>query len=358
MIAYPEQSRPPLEGAAKYLILSGAASSTMLFGMALIYLTTGTLGFAFDGGEIARGDKTILALGQAMLFAGLFFKLSLVPFHMWTPDVYQGAPAPVTGFVATVAKAAVFAVLLRYALDSGLLASEVAQTALIVVAVLSMIGGNLLALLQTSMKRLLAYSSIAHLGYLLIALLVAGAPGGNRALGVETALVYLVGYFLMTLAAFGGVTVLSANGEAAAADEEDADSEADADELNAYEGLLWRRPALAAVLAAAALALAGIPLTIGFIAKFYVVAAGVGGAAWTLVWALIVGSAIGVYYYLRIVFALTKREDADTEQQPSNTPRWEAVTAVLVLGVLVVALGVYPTPLVDLVGGISLGAAP
>ena len=358
MIAYPEQSRPPLEGAAKYLILSGAASSTMLFGMALIYLTTGTLGFAFDGGEIARGDKTILALGQAMLLAGLFFKLSLVPFHMWTPDVYQGAPAPVTGFVATVAKAAVFAVLLRYALDSGLLTSEVAQTALIVVAVLSMIGGNLLALLQTSVKRLLAYSSIAHLGYLLIALLVASAPGGNRALGVETALVYLVGYFLMTLAAFGVVTVLSTNGEAAAADEEDVDSEADADELNAYEGLLWRRPALAAVLAAAALALAGIPLTIGFIAKFYVVAAGVDGAAWTLVWALVVGSAIGVYYYLRIVFALTKREGADAEQRPSNPPRWEAVTAVLVLGVLVVALGVYPTPLVDLVGGIGLGAAP
>ena len=361
MIAYPEESRPPLEGAAKYLILSGAASSTMLFGMALIYLTTGTLGFAFDGGEIARGDRTILALGQAMLLAGLFFKLSLVPFHMWTPDVYQGAPAPVTGFVATVSKAAVFAVLLRYALDSGLLASEVAQTALVVVAVLSMIGGNLLALLQTSMKRLLAYSSIAHLGYLLIALLVAGAPGGNRALGVETALVYLVGYFLMTLAAFGVVTVLSANGEDAAADEDAdaaADAAADADELDAYEGLLWRRPALAAVLAATALALAGIPLTIGFIAKFYVVAAGVDGAAWTLIWALIIGSAIGVYYYLRIVFALTKREDADAEQRPSNTPRWEAVTAVLVLGILVVALGVYPTPLVDLVGGIQLGAGP
>ena len=159
----------------------------------------------------------------------------------------------------------------------------------------------------------------------------------------------------MTLAAFGVVTVLSANGEDAAADE-DADAAADADELNAYEGLLWRRPALAAVLAATALALAGIPLTIGFIAKFYVVAAGVDGAAWTLIWALIIGSAIGVYYYLRIVFALTKRKDADTEQRPSNTPRWEAVTAVLVLGALVVALGVYPTPLVDLVGGIGLGA--
>ena len=338
MIAYPEESRPPLEGAAKYLILSGAASSTMLFGMALIYLATGTLGFAFDGAEVARGDRTILALGQAMLLAGLFFKLSLVPFHMWTPDVYQGAPAPVTGFVATVSKGAVFAVLLRYALDSGLLDSGVARTALIVVAVLSMIGGNLLALLQTNLKRLLAYSSIAHLGYLLIALMLAGMPNGDPALGVETGLAYLTGYFLMTLAAFAVMTALSGEQE-------------DAEELDAYEGLLWRRPALAAVLIAAALSLAGIPLTVGFIAKFYVVYAGVEAAAWPLVWALIVGSAIGVYYYLRIVFAMTKREGAEPEGPGPAT--WEATFAAAVLGMGIVVLGVYPTPLVDLLRGVS-----
>ena len=338
MIAYPEESRPPLEGAAKYLILSGAASSTMLFGMALIYLATGTLGFAFDGGEVGRGDRTILALGQAMLLAGLFFKLSLVPFHMWTPDVYQGAPAPVTGFVATVSKGAVFAVLLRYALDSGLLDLGVARTALIVVAVLSMIGGNLLALLQTNLKRLLAYSSIAHLGYLLIALMLAGMPNGDPALGVETGLAYLAGYFLMTLAAFAVMTALSGEQE-------------DAEELDAYEGLLWRRPVLAAVLIAAALSLAGIPLTVGFIAKFYVVYAGVEAAAWPLVWALIVGSAIGVYYYLRIVFVMTKREGAD--QEGPHPATWEATFAAAVLGVGIVALGVYPTPLVDLLRGVS-----
>ena len=338
MIAYPEESRPPLEGAAKYLILSGAASSTMLFGMALIYLATGTLGFAFDVAEVARGDRTILALGQAMLLAGLFFKLSLVPFHMWTPDVYQGAPAPVTSFVATVSKGAVFAVLLRYALDSGLLDSGVARTALIVVAVLSMIGGNLLALLQTNLKRLLAYSSIAHLGYLLIALMLAGMPNGNPALGVETGLAYLTGYFLMTLAAFAVMTALSGEQE-------------DAEELDAYEGLLWRRPVLAAVLIAAALSLAGIPLTVGFIAKFYVVYAGVEAAAWPLVWALIVGSAIGVYYYLRIVFAMTKREGA--EQEGPHPATWETTFAAAVLGIGIVVLGVYPTPLVDLLRGVS-----
>ena len=338
MIAYPEDAKPPLEASVKYLVLSGAASSTMLFGMALIYLVSGTLTFAFDQAGLAGGDRNILLLGQALLLGGIFFKLSLVPFHMWTPDVYQGAPAPVTGFVATVSKGAVFAVLLRYALDANLLETEVARAIVVVIAVSSMIGGNLLALLQTNLKRLLAYSSIAHVGYLLVALMLAGAPGGDAALGVETSLVYLAGYFLMTLAAFGVVTVLSS------ADEE-------AEELETYDGLLWRRPVMAAVLAAAALALAGIPLTVGFIAKFYVVAAGVEGAAWTLIWALIAGSAIGVYYYLRIVFAMTKRVE---DPAPTPTPpAWESIATVAVMGLAIIALGLYPSPLVDLVRGLA-----
>ena len=338
MIAYPDDTKPPLEASAKYLVLSGAASSTILFGMALIYLATGTIGFSLNGADLATGDRNILLLGQALLLGGVFFKLSLVPFHMWTPDVYQGAPAPVTGFVATVSKGAVFAVLLRYALDANLLEAEVIRTIVVVVAVLSMIGGNLLALLQTNLKRLLAYSSIAHVGYLLIALMLAGMPDGNRSLGVETGLVYLTGYFLMTLAAFAVVTALSGDRE-------------DAEELDAYEGLLWRRPVLAAVLVAAALSLAGIPLTVGFIAKFYVVAAGVEATVWALIWALIVGSAIGVYYYLRIVFAMTKREDGGEDGRPAA---WEVMLAAMVLGGGVVVLGVYPTPLVDLLRGLGL----
>ena len=359
MIAYPENAKPPLEASAKYLVLSGAASSTILFGMALIYLATGTIGFSFAGADLATGDRNILLLGQALLLGGVFFKLSLVPFHMWTPDVYQGAPAPVTGFVATVSKGAVFAVLLRYALDADLLEAEVIRTIVVVVAVLSMIGGNLLALLQTNLKRLLAYSSIAHVGYLLVALMVAGAPGGNPALGVETAIVYLAGYFLMTLTAFGVVAVLSG-------------VEEEAEELETYEGLLWRRPLLAAILVAVALSLAGIPLTVGFIAKFYAVAAGVASAAWMLIWALLIGSAIGVYYYLRIVFAMTRRPEPSAGERDGVTPRvkepssedavpasaersipWEGVCTVAVLGLAILALGVYPSPLVDVVRGLT-----
>ena len=237
-----------------------------------------------------------------------------------------------------MSKAAVFAVLMRYALDVGVLDvdADVLRNVIVVVAVLSMIAGNLLALLQINIKRLLAYSSIAHMGYLLIAVVVAATPE-VRAFGVETALVYLAGYVVMTLAAFGVVTVLS-------------DADEDAEELAAYDGLFWRRPVLAAVLAAAALSLAGIPLTVGFIAKFYLVAAGVDGAAWILVWALIVGSAIGIYYYLRIVFSMTKRPEAETQAHPIA---WEGLVAVVVLGISIVVLGVFPAPVVDFVGALA-----
>ena len=333
MIAYPEEGHPPLEAAAKYLILSGAASSTILFGMALIYAASGSLSFE-PPGDIAAGEQNVLVLGQAMLLVGVFFKLSLVPFHMWTPDVYQGAPAPVTGFVATVSKGAVFAVLLRYAIDADLLSSRTLGLVVAVIAVVSMVGGNILALLQTNLKRLLAYSSIAHLGYLMIAVVVAGTAAG-RALGVESGLFYVAGYFLMTLAAFGVVTVLSNDSE-------------DADQIAGYDGLLWRRPVIGAVFAAAALALAGIPLTVGFFAKFYLVAAGVGNAAWGLVWALVVGSAIGIYYYLRIVFAMTKRPDGDHPHDGRRVP-WEGLATVALLGLLIVLLGIYPSPVIDFV---------
>ena len=324
MIAYPESGRPPLEAAIKYLVLSGVASTTILFGMALVYGETGTLEFA----QALAGGGVLLRVGQGMILAGLAFKLSLVPFHMWTPDVYQGAPAPVTGFVATVSKGAVAALLLRYVATTDVLAIESLFLGLSLIAIVSMVAGNVLALLQDNLKRLLAYSSIAHMGYLLIAVLAVASAAGPR-MAAETGMVYLVGYFAMTLAAFGVMTVLSAN--------------EDAEDLADYEGLFWRRPLLAAVLTVAALSLAGIPLTVGFIAKFYLFAAGVEGSLWLLLWALVVGSAIGVYYYLRIVFAMTKPQTASDEAALS----WWGPAAVAVLGAAIVVMGVYPMPLID-----------
>ena len=345
MVAYPEEDHPPLEAALKYLVLSGVGSTIMLFGMALIYHSTGALGFAEFAASVATGDRADLWLvaGQVLFIIGIAFKLSLIPFHMWTPDVYQGAPAPVTGYLATVSKAAVFAVLLRFAVDAQLLEfSSMAQLSiglvLAIIAVLSMVIGNVLALLQDSIKRLLAYSSIAHVGYLMIAILVLNAlPDG--AMAVETALVFLAGYLAMTLAAFAVVSELSS----AAVGERDS--------IGEYAGLFWRRPVLAAVLAAALLSLAGIPLTAGFIAKFYLFAAGVEGALWGLLWALIVGSALSIYYYLKIVFAMTVR-GADVPAVPASAAG--GATAA-VLGIVVLALGIYPAPLIDWAGDIAQG---
>jgi len=339
MICYPQEGRLPLEAAAKYLVLSGVASTTMLFGMALIYAATGSLSFSASGQPIDSQGDNYYWVGQAMLIVGLAFKLSLVPFHMWTPDVYQGAPAPVTGFVATVSKGAVFAALLRYIVMSDVLSNASVALGISIIAVGSMVAGNLLALLEKNIKRILAFSSIAHVGYLLIALLVVAElddPGIAR----ETTMVYLAGYFLMTLAAFGVISALSisANGE-------------DNEQLADYQGLFWRHPILAAVLTTAALSLAGIPLTMGFIAKFYLFAAGVQGTLWILLWALVIGSAIGIYYYLRIVFTMTQSEATDASMRAHVAPKETVVTAG-VLGAALILFGVYPTPLIELVRGL------
>jgi NADH-quinone oxidoreductase subunit N len=274
-------------------------------------------------------------VGQGLLFAGLAFKLSLVPFHMWTPDVYHGAPAPVSGYLATVSKGAVFAFVLRYVIDSEALSNQVVFTVIAMLAVLSMVFGNVLALLQSNVKRLLAYSSIGHVGYLLIALLAVAVLADHR-IGAEAAMVYLAGYFVMTLAAFGVVTVLSS-----------AAAETDAEGIDAYEGLFWRRPVLATILTLAMLSLAGIPLTIGFIAKFYLITTGIDGSLWILVWALVLGSAVSIYYYLRVVLAMTRSGTAVQYPYATQTP--EGMSILVILGAMLITFGIYPMPLIDMV---------
>ena len=336
MIAYPRQSRAPLEAAAKYLVLSAVASSAILMGMALIYAASGTMAFTELNLSPDSGERSYFLLGQALICVGIAFKLSLVPFHMWTPDVYQGAPAVVTGYVATVSKGAVIALLIRYVQATDVLSYDGVYYAIAFVAVASMIVGNLLALLQTNLKRLLAYSSIAHFGYLLIAILVVNSA--RPELVLETILLYVAAYFLITLAAFGIVNLTSEH-----------DSE-DNELIESYAGLFWRNPLLASILTAVALALAGIPLTIGFIAKFYVFAAGVEGTAWALVWALIIGSAIGVFYYLRLIYTMVKEVKPDATALPQVGT--QSVVAVTVLGLLIVVFGVYPTPMIDVIRAI------
>ena len=331
LIAYPRRSARGVEAGIKYLILAAASAAFMLFGMALIYAELGTMEFAQMASGAAGGDvrQELLLIGQAMIFVGVGFKLAVAPFHIWAPDVYEGAPAPVTAFIATVSKGAVFALLVRYFANLG---DEVVRPffpALAAIAVASMFVGNLLALAQTNVKRILAYSSIAHMGYLLVAFLAGGS------LGATAVAFYLVAYFVTNLIAFGVVTVLSGRREA--------------DEIEDYRGLFWRRPWLATTFLAALLSLGGIPLTAGFMGKFYVLMAGVESALWLLAVILVVNTMISFYYYLRVAFMMFRDapegEAAAVRPLPSFSFMGAAALALLML--LMVWIGVYPGPLVQ-----------
>lgn len=327
LIAYFRAELKCLEAGLKYLILAAASDAFLLFGMALVYSQVGEMGFGAQFTEAVADMNAVMLTGLAMLVIGFGFKLALVPFHMWTPDVYEGSPAPVTAFVATVSKGAVFAILFRFFAPLNMQANYSVFVLFWAVAVVSMFGGNLLALLQNNVKRILAYSSIAHMGYLLVAFLAGGT------LAVTAVTYYLVAYFITTLGAFGVLTSLSG-------------PEKDTDSLEEFRGIAWRRPWLAGVLAVMLFSLAGIPLTAGFIAKFYVLAAGIGSALWMLVAILVVNSAIGLYYYLRIIVAMYVLPE--TEKTVSGPPPQLAAGLILAaLVLLLVWLGVYPAPAIE-----------
>lgn len=330
-----------LEAGVKYLILSGVASALLLFGIALLYAEFGTL--SFDGlGQAWQSEQALeglfVAAGLGLILAGVSFKLSLVPFHMWTPDVYEGSPATSAAFVASISKGAIFAFLLRFFITTGAFEHQLIILALVFVAIASMLGGNLLALMQSNVKRILAYSSIAHMGYLLVAFL-AGSTGQVNAIAVgEAVSFYLVAYFVTTLGAFGVICVLSGS-----------DATRDLDQLEDYRGLFWRSPWLAGIMTAMLLSLAGIPLTVGFIGKFYIFAVATEGLLWLLLAVLILGSALGLYYYLRWVVVMFMQSEELAAQ--GNIKRIDLGQAVALAGVTLalIWLGVYPSPLIDFI---------
>jgi NADH-quinone oxidoreductase subunit N len=340
MISYRTRGLFGLEAALKYLILSGVSSAIILFGIALLYAVLGTLSFA----EMAAShyqetglDRLYILVGTGMLLAGIGFKLSLAPFHMWTPDVYEGAPAPVTAFLATVSKGAIFAVLLRFFITVDGYQYEAILSGLFWIALVSILLGNLLALMQTSIKRMLAYSSIAQMGYLMVAFIAASAVGGKQ-LAIEASAFFLIAYFLTTIGAFGVITIMSTE-----------EGDHDVDTLEVYSGLFWQRPVLAGFFSAMLLSLAGIPLTAGFIGKFYIVAAGVESELWTLLLAVVVGSGIGLFYYLRVIYTMTKPSET-TEITVPVIGGWAMAAVTLFL----LILGVYPTPVIEWVSQMAL----
>jgi NADH-quinone oxidoreductase subunit N len=309
------------ESALKYFLLGSFATAFFLYGVALVYGATGTTRLE----QLAEGVASVLLLklGLALVFIGLAFKVASAPFHVWTPDVYEGAPTPVTALLSTAPKAAAFAVLLRIA-GTVLPATRLWFWALWASAALTMFVGNLAALVQSNVKRMLAYSSIAHAGYLLVAL----AAGTEEA--YAAALYYLAAYALMKLGAFTLVAHLAGRGERRLT-------------LEDYAGLARREPVVAATLSLYLLSLLGLPLTAGFLGKFYVFVAGLRAELLGLVVLAAVNTLLGAYYYLRVILYMYFREPDATDAHVVREPVPAGTGLVLVAtaaGTLL--LGLFP----------------
>lgn len=304
------------EAALKYFLLGAFASGFLLYGIALIYGATGTTNLAemaaFLTGSPLR-DNPLLLVGGVLLLAGLLFKVAAVPFHMWTPDAYEGAPTPVTAFMSVGAKAAAFAALLRFVLRALGDVPVAWEPLLATVAVLTMTVGNVTALLQVNLKRMLAYSSIAHAGYLLVAV-VAGGPAGASA-----ALFYLAVYAVMNLGAFGVLTLLGRGTQEPVL-------------MADIAGLGFRRPWLGLALTVFMLSLGGIPPTAGFMGKFYVFGTALQAGLVPLVVIGVLNSVVSIFYYLRVTVALYMEEPGVEPVGVSwNIPAAIALAVALVL---------------------------
>lgn len=347
MLAYTYQRSKSLEAGIKYLVLSATASAMLLMGMAFVYAYTGTLSFY----EINQQGVPALLLvlqhieqhpfvivGLAMIVFAVAFKLSLAPFHKWTPDVYNGAPAPIATFLATVAKVATIGLFIRYLLSSGIILIPSIQVLMIVLAVASIIVGNLLALRQQNLKRILGYSSIAHFGYLLL------APLSIMHDSQTSVTMYIFTYVLTTIGAFGVVTLMSSPYSKLD----------DSENLDLYRGIFWKHPILTATLTVMMLSLAGIPLTAGFIAKFLIVKDIVNGNSWFLAIMLIIGSGIGLYYYLRVIITLYKKPETTTAEPIQFWGQKAGGIVVFISAILVFLVGVYPDPIISLIDSINI----
>ena len=317
------------EAALKYFLLGAFATGFLLYGMALVYGATGTTKL-IKIAEIIRTDQIvsqpIMLTGVALLIIGFGFKIASVPFHMWAPDVYQGAPTPVTAFMAVGPKAAAFAAVFRvFAVAMPDLSSSW-ELLLSILAVLSMFIGNLGAILQTNIKRLLAYSSVSHVGYILIAVIA------KNSIGSSSLLFYMLAYAFMIFGAFGIVILMGREGEENL-------------EIENYSGLAFKHPMIALSMTIFMLSLGGMPPLAGFVAKFYIFSAAIQEGYVTLVIIAVLNSVISFYYYLRVIVFMYMKEPAG-EFNLSLTPMTLFVVAIALFGTL--ELGIFPDPIISL----------
>ncbi|WP_392561127.1 NADH-quinone oxidoreductase subunit N [Orbus sturtevantii] len=343
LIGYQYTQQYTLEAAIKYMVLSVIATTFLLLGIAFYYAATGELtfsGLSFQLSTLAS-PSLLLLLGVCLMLVGIGFKLSLVPFQLWLPDVFQGAPAGVALLLTTVGKVAIFCAVAKLFLLAPIVNNESIRTILVIMAFFSIIWGNIFAISQHNLKRLLAYSSITHFGYLLIALIAVQ----YQVLALETIGVYLIGYTFANICVLGVISL-----ESQSSDKEDQDNDID------LRGLFWRKPIMALAMGVGLLSLAGVPLTVGFIGRFSLILLAVTAELWPLVAVTVLGSAFGLYFYLRLVINLYIRSNTHKQikkQQNVKMIKSQKISineALIVLSALFILLcGIYPRWLFSLV---------
>ncbi len=327
--AYLRRIAISVEAGLKYFVVGAFASAFVVYGFALIYGGTGTMNLVQMGRVVADSGplSPLLAIGIAMVIGGLGFKLAVVPFHGWAPDVYQGSPTPVTAFLSVVPKGAALVALLRVVDGMDLLhVSPGWITAAATIAVASMTLGNVVAIVQRDIKRMLAYSGIAHMGYAMVAVIVAGTDGG------AAVLVYLAAYTLMNIGAFAAVALMS-------------ERENEPTLISDLAGQGWIRPVTSLALTLCLVSLAGVPPLIGFTGKFVVFRAAINhGFVWLAVIG-VVNSLISAFYYLRVVYVMYMQPAP--RREPIFLPAWSLTAVALVAALGVLLLGLYPVPILD-----------
>ncbi len=335
LVAMDRDSARSTEAAMKYFVLGALASGLLLYGMSMIYGATGSLELSGIAQAIFHeaGNRTVLMFGLVFLVAGLAFKLGVVPFHMWIPDVYHGAPTPVTLLIGSAPKLAAFAMAMRLLVNGLFELADQWQAMLVVLAVGSIILGNVVAVAQTNLKRMLAYSAISHMGFMLLGLLAGVVDGDPRfaATAYGAAMFYVVTYVLMTLASFGMILLLARAGF-------------EAEEIDDFKGLNKRSPWFALMMLFVMFSMAGVPFFIGFFAKLAVLAAVVqAGYVWIAVVAVLM-SLVGAFYYLRVVKVMYFDDPTDTSPINGSADLKLLLSAN---GVAIAVLGLMPTQLIE-----------
>jgi NADH-quinone oxidoreductase subunit N len=336
MVAMNRDSAVSTEAAMKYFVLGALASGLLLYGMSMIYGATGTLEITGIAERLYGGgvNKGVLAFGLVFLVCGLAFKLGVVPFHMWIPDVYHGAPTSVTLFIGSAPKLAAFAIVMRLLVNGMITMAHDWQAMLVILSVLSMAVGNLAAIAQTNLKRMLAYSAISHMGFMLLGI-VTGIVGGDARYALNaysSAMFYVVAYVVMTTGTFGMILLMARAGF-------------EAENLEDYKGLNKRSPWFAGIMLMMMFSMAGIPFFVGFFAKFSVLQAVVAaGYIWLAVVAVLF-SLIGAFYYLRVVKLMYFDPPADTSPLTAGMDMRILISAN---GLAVALLGIFPQMLMSL----------